>query len=379
MTQIRIDHNTFTNMTASTLAIFFGHGNGNGNYYGVIDHNLFSNAVQMTPLEYIGISTPTPPPSQLGTGNNLFFEDNTLDFASMPNASNGGCTDAWGGAAYVIRHNTSRNCLWTVHGVTHAGGPANIEFYDNSIKLDSGAANAGVSDCYRCFHHQGSGEFIAFNNSFTAISGKNSEVISMAHYRDYPNGIDNSPLPYGSQCDGTFSSGVVKDGNRSPSSTNHGYPCWNQPGRDFATQGLMPMYVWNNYWSDSLGEIQMVSPDFGTAPDYHAAHMQANRDWYNAVSASAQSGPTSPFNGSTGMGFGTLANRPTSCTTNPNESGGGVGYFATDQGPQGTLYRCSATDTWTEQYQPYTYPHPLVSGEQATAPAPPTNIIATAH
>jgi hypothetical protein len=44
------------------------------------------------------------------------------------------------------------------------------------------------------------------------------------------------------------------------------------------------------------------------------------------------------------------------------EPGTGVGYFATDQGPQGTLYRCSATDTWTVHYIPYAYPHPLVSG-----------------
>ena len=36
-----------------------------------------------------------------------------------------------------------------------------------------------------------------------------------------------------------------------------------------------------------------------------------------------------------GMGFGTLANRPTTCTTGTEvaDAGyGGVGYFATDQG-----------------------------------------------
>ena len=65
------------------------------------------------------------------------------------------------------------------------------------------------------------------------------------------------------------------------------------------------------------------------------------------------------------MGFGTLANRPTTCTTNSLEPGGGVGYFATDQGASGTLYRCSATNTWTVHYTPYAYPHPLVSGSSS--------------
>jgi hypothetical protein len=105
-------------------------------------------------------------------------------------------------------------------------------------------------------------------------------------------------------------------------------------------------------------------------------HVKADRDYYDAVSASAQTSPTSPFNGSTGMGFGSLANRPSTCTTNASEAGGGVGYFAIDQGSQGTLYRCSSTNTWTAHYVPYAYPHPLVSGG-ASAPAallPPSNL-----
>jgi hypothetical protein len=79
-----------------------------------------------------------------------------------------------------------------------------------------------------------------------------------------------------------------------------------------------------------------------------------------------------------GVGFGTLANRPATCTA-------GVGYFATDQGswntstsnPQGVqqngadglLYTCTSTDTWTLYYTPYTYPHPLNTDEGDPEPA----------
>jgi hypothetical protein len=91
-------------------------------------------------------------------------------------------------------------------------------------------------------------------------------------------------------------------------------------------------------------------------------HVLPNRDYYEAVSVNAQTSPTSPFNGATGMGYGSLANRPITCTTTSETAdagNGGVGYFATDAGPQGTLYTCSATNTWTVHYQPYAYPHPL--------------------
>jgi hypothetical protein len=59
-----------------------------------------------------------------------------------------------------------------------------------------------------------------------------------------------------------------------------------------------------------------------------------NRDWFEAESNNAQTSPTSPFNGTSGVGFGTLANRPTTCsaglTDAPDAGNGGVGYFATD-------------------------------------------------
>ena len=72
----------------------------------------------------------------------------------------------------------------------------------------------------------------------------------------------------------------------------------------------------------------------------------------------------------TGAGHGTLANRPTNCTPS-------VGYWATDQGTwnqsgngwgNGQLYVCTATNTWTLNYTPYIYPHPLV-GSGVTGPA----------
>lgn len=125
------------------------------------------------------------------------------------------------------------------------------------------------------------------------------------------------------------------------------------PQSHAANQALSPTYLWMNSFSGASVR-GMVSSD--------TARVIANRDWYaESANQAAQSSPTSPFNGSSGMGHGTNANKPTSCTT-------GVGYWATDQSE---LYLCTATNTWTLSYTPYTYPHPLQgSSYSVTAPAP---------
>lgn len=397
VSQLRVDHNTFQNgANGAQLSLIGGTDPGTiFNVYGVYDHNLVTNATQMALLIWVGVqrSPANYPASQLGTANNLFIEDNTLNFTALGNGSAEGCIDGWGGMAVVARHNTSTNCLWTAHGVTHGGGPSNVEFYNNSVSItDPGAT--GFLDCYRCFHHQGSNEMIAFNNSFTAFSGKNADALSLIHYRDGTGGADGSMPADAALCNGSVNgptdAPLVIDQNRSPTGTYQGYRCWNQPGTDPKTQNLMPIYVWNNFWSDTLAQVAMNFDDIGGSPDYFLLHVVPNRDYFNAVSASAQSSATSPFNGTTGMGFGTLANRPTTCAANPNapDAGfGGVGYAAmtvtgtigssTTEGTptNAVLYHCSATNTWSAYYTPYTYPFPLV-GAVPPPPAPATVMFA---
>ena len=55
-----------------------------------------------------------------------------------------------------------------------------------------------------------------------------------------------------------------------------------------------------------------------------------------------------------------------------------MAYFATDANSGlGGLYICTASNTWTAVYEPYTYPHPLTNGGSETSsgsPAAPTNL-----
>jgi hypothetical protein len=135
-----------------------------------------------------------------------------------------------------------------------------------------------------------------------------------------------------------------------------------------ANQASSPSYFWSNTFSGGTPTFNPTTSGVGAT----TARVIRSRDFYvENTNQAAQTSAASPFDGTTtvGIGHGTLANRPTTCTM-------GVGYWATDQGSwnqsgsggQGQLYFCRATNTWTAGYTPYTYPHPLISGSAPTQP-----------
>jgi hypothetical protein len=125
-------------------------------------------------------------------------------------------------------------------------------------------------------------------------------------------------------------------------------------------QTPQPAYFWDNRLTNNA---PIPVADQGTGRD--SLHIRANRDYYTQVEQ---------FNGTAGVGVGSLAQRPSRCTV-------GVGYWATDQGEwmsdnavaDGQLYTCVMTDTWALTYTPYPFPHPWTTNTTPSPPPPPPN------
>jgi hypothetical protein len=75
MTNVRIDHNIFSNQSADSRILMFGDNSNNSYYYGVIDHNVVTNSSNVLLAEFYASNGSNAPAGPRGTINNMFFED----------------------------------------------------------------------------------------------------------------------------------------------------------------------------------------------------------------------------------------------------------------------------------------------------------------
>ena len=131
--------------------------------------------------------------------------------------------DIWNAGAIVFRHNSVTNCLVTAHGVSH--DTTVIGAIQNILSRTAGSGGTWENGT-RLFHHQGSGEILAWGNTFVHTGTISGTALSVTHYRSAPPDVAGYSTSLG-QCNGT----QARDGDFSPTGTYFGYPCWMQPGR----------------------------------------------------------------------------------------------------------------------------------------------------
>jgi len=304
-----------------------------GQVYGVIHSNTITQT--NTDTSYAIIS---PYGKNADSWNNLAFdygsedvlyvEDNTITFQQMLN-------DGGLGGRMVLRYNDiifgrddNGETITDAHGNQVGANNATMgtEIYGNSIDYN---AYSGA-----LFGHRG-GKGIAFYNNATDVASYLSIKIS-EEYAD----VDTPPTT----------------------------------GLGGSTQHVEDSYYFRNYQDGNLivpAINQECCSGLVKGPDEDCCYntpdgILENTDWFQDDTS---------FDGTEGVGCGTLVSRPETCTT-------GVGYWATDQSCSvltdyvgiepttpisGTLYKCTSTDTWESYFTPYTYPHPL-RGADDTAP-----------
>jgi hypothetical protein len=328
-------------------------------------------------------------PTAFGSSDYFFVEDNIINGHGSGTVYSTRIFDEFTASKIVIRFNTVyQACMGETHATGHSPddrGLRSQEVYGNS------ATSSLTLDPNFTALDMGSGTTLVWGNSWDRV------YKSIYHFNVTRKNADTyaeTATPGGWGYAGTQFNGTGSNwdgGTVNGTDTFLGYPCLDQPGRgqgDLLTglhpnklnsatgtihwpnQALEPIYIWNNIGTVVAGWGDQVYSDNS------GGRVVANRDYYPSARG-VQTSPTSPFDGTSGTGWGTLANRPTTCTP-------GVGYFATDQGSwntstsnpygvqqngaSGVLYKCTAPNTWTLYYTPYTYPHPLQGGSGPESP-----------
>jgi hypothetical protein len=329
-----------------------------------VDHNYFKDLNGAADVDGSGADTHYPGDVSwatsltLGSGNAAYIEDNNFDFTAGTVLD--GAYDSYAGARLVFRFNTVNSTNFGGHGLDSGGLRSTLlqEVYGNTV------TNLG-SHVYTMMGTRG-GTHMIFNNTVSASGGSYDSFIWLQNYRGDPG------------CGGECGSFAVCTGSNiidQDSSGNHGWLCRDQVGRGPETapsgdwpantsnptysEASYPGYEWGNTFKGAAPTTANINIcGYPCSGDTNVATYQVlnNRDFYMEDATHCV-----PVGACTqGTATGTWANRPTSCTP-------GTGYWATDlgnwnqsgSGGQGKFYTCTASNTWTPYYTPYTYPHPL--------------------
>ncbi len=409
---VRVDHCHFYVSTGEGVGVRL-----DGSVLGVADHNYFSNDagsidndIAIHNGEGWGGSSESgnavgdhswADTDHFGTSEFFFVEDNQF--------SNGDIGDAHDGARYVLRYNTmvetslgSAGQMYN-HGLTNARGRATraVEVYMNAF------TQPGTTGQNNPVYAINSGTLLFWGNTITQY--RNAVSIDYTRrsngtytYAAPPNGWgycgtaygptnwDQNTNSYGYACLDAAARGagdLLEGDFPSPAGAGPGVcdetqGCPNYTGTR-PNQTIDPIYLWNNTFTPAggyslTGMVTLLTPMYND-----------NVDLYQQFGANAESGT---FNGTAGVGQGSSlpSVAQSTCTPSANALASGTtwlgvsvsgywgpGYWDTTNS---TLYVCTATNTWTAYYTPYTYPNPLTSGgDPPGQPTAPTNLVVTVH
>jgi hypothetical protein len=368
-TNIRIDHNTFTNTTGQAIW--------NNGMRGVIDNNTFSDIVY--PIRH---------PSSPGNGerwwdnwdgilfgaedNNMYIEDNTFTGITA-------IMDCQYANRYAFRYNTvivtgQAYPLLDMHGNQGEGymyACFGGEVYGNDVTMPEGQ-----------LLDQRGGKAVVFYNR---VNGSTLGIKVREEYDDARNPTIN-PQPqhvsdsyYWNNRAGSRLFSGYEPMSETRTATGGGDNYLDDAQANFPSgYGDPDRYGLEIIGGTGTGQYRLITDaqptrltvaiNWLTNPDATSQYRIVS-DCCNVIAENSEFyNQKIDFDGTVGVGCGTISSRPATCTP-------GVAYWATEQSCtaiddanvgahpttpiSGTLYKCIAPNTWTAYFTPYTYPHPL--------------------
>lgn len=415
-----VDHNLFQTCRLKGTFVF-------GTYWGTTVNTMVLNNGDVSWAKAESMGMPGFPANNFNTATGtcggfgpvpcqaaLVFEDNTYNQDVNNTGSNSLACEQ---SARCVNRFSSLTSNGT-HGYEQvAQGQRSWEQYGNtfsSSKTTAFGSSCSGGNPANCNNIQAldvrSGLAMLFENQIvpTGVYTYSSSMVAQEYYRC--NNCTSDPgtqaAPWGEQCTGTAAFSNNASWDYAPGGLNG--PCIGSIGRGqesaqinrtgcasgtpactaaaWPNNKLLGNYSWKNNNNGTVDPAISTGVSQGSPIQF-----QLNLDYYNGVGGVGL--------GTSGVGYGTLAQIPSNCSMSALSQDGqqtGAGYWATDQGnwnhsgktfwdgtSQGILYKCYTTalkpagatcqlaagngNWWCQFYEPFTYPHPLVGGSGTAA------------